>query len=276
MNISARNVHALTVSLSSRQPLSTLSKLTIATLLCSAVACDLIQVSINQDGGSALFLVAGVLWLCAALIPLGLRWLPLLGALMHIGLMIAFTRQPFVPYHLTQPQVSFFRFALTVLLIVLAPIGIGASIIATVQNYQQRGSHIPHWFSSAMIGMAGIMLGALLIGAINAPAMSQSTMTGTTYTNGVPTVHLGIDSFLQSSVTISKGSKLLLVDDGAYHHILFNGTGAGGQGNEAGAPHVNNLSINGSQIEIGPFATAGTYHLYCSLHTGMVLTIIVQ
>jgi plastocyanin len=93
------------------------------------------------------------------------------------------------------------------------------------------------------------------------------------------TVHLGPGSFLQSSVTVPKGSKLLLVDDGSFTHIIANGSwvnGAPQPQQEPGAPMVNNVQVSGGSIEIGPFTTAGTYHLYCTVHQGMNLTIIVQ
>ncbi|QBD77264.1 hypothetical protein EPA93_15190 [Ktedonosporobacter rubrisoli] len=46
---------------------------------------------------------------------------------------------------------------------------------------------------------------------------------------------------------------------------------------ESEAPAMNNMQIsgNGSQIT-GPFTTAGTDHVYCSVHPGMKLTVIVQ
>ena len=45
---------------------------------------------------------------------------------------------------------------------------------------------------------------------------------------------------------------------------------------EPGAPNVSNVQINDNSTEIGPFTTAGIYHLYCTIHQGMNLTIIVQ
>jgi len=29
-------------------------------------------------------------------------------------------------------------------------------------------------------------------------------------------------------------------------------------------------------VEIGPFTTTGVFHIYCTLHTGMNLTIVVE
>ena len=94
-------------------------------------------------------------------------------------------------------------------------------------------------------------------------------------------VHMGETTFLQSSVTISKGSSLNLIDDVPVLHIIGNGSWVNNvikPAREAGAPVVNNLQFNaaGQSMAVGPFNTAGTYHLYCSVHVNMNLTVIVQ
>jgi plastocyanin len=120
-----------------------------------------------------------------------------------------------------------------------------------------------------------MVIGAILIAAIAQP----SAPTGTTYTNGMPTVHMSAGNFDQPSITISKGSKLLLVDDVSILHILANGSwqnGAPKPEKEPGAPAINNVQVNGTSVEIGPFTAAGTYHIYCTVHVGMNLMVIVQ
>jgi hypothetical protein len=90
---------------------------------------------------------------------------------------------------------------------------------------------------------------------------------------------MGISNFDQSSVTIPKGSRLMLIDDGSYLHILRNGMWVNNTphpATEAGALTLGNIQVNGNSIEIGPFNTAGTYHMYCTVHPGMNLTGIVQ
>ncbi len=94
-------------------------------------------------------------------------------------------------------------------------------------------------------------------------------------------VHMGETTFLQSSVTISKGSSLNLIDDVPVLHIIGNGSWVNNvikPAREPGAPVVNNLQFNaaGQNMAVGPFNTAGTYHLYCSVHLNMNLTVIVQ
>ena len=104
--------------------------------------------------------------------------------------------------------------------------------------------------------------------------------TGNTSTSGSSNeVHMSAQTFVQPSITISKGSSIMLVDDVSVLHILANGSwqnGVAKPANEPGAPTVKNVQVNGNNVEIGPFATAGTYHLYCTIHPGMNLTVIVQ
>jgi plastocyanin len=47
---------------------------------------------------------------------------------------------------------------------------------------------------------------------------------------------------------------------------------------EPGAPTVSNVQFTsaGQSQSIGPFNTAGAFHFYCSVHSGMNLTVTVQ
>ena len=105
--------------------------------------------------------------------------------------------------------------------------------------------------------------------------------SGGTVGSGDTAVHMGETTFLQPSVTISKGSSLNLIDDVPVLHIIGNGSWVNNVAKpaiETGAPTVNNVQISsaGQSITVGPFNTAGTYHLYCSVHLNMNLTVIVQ
>jgi plastocyanin len=90
---------------------------------------------------------------------------------------------------------------------------------------------------------------------------------------------MGVDDFAQSTITIPKGSKLRLTDDGPYVHVMFNGMWQNNQihiKTESGAPTVNRLTVKGNSVEIGPFSTAGTFHIICVVHPGMNLTVMVH
>ena len=86
--------------------------------------------------------------------------------------------------------------------------------------------------------------------------------------------------FVQNVVLVPKGVKLRLVDDGNIEHVLRNGfwkaDGSQTSSVEPGAPVVKDVTVNSGSIDIGPFATAGVYHIYCTVHSQMNLTIVVQ
>lgn len=145
--------------------------------------------------------------------------------------------------------------------------------------------------SKKRLGFLTLMFAVLAISSILLAACARPGTTSSTASKGGPsnngggggnTVHMGPANFVQSSITISKGSKLTLVDDVAVPHIIANGmydaSGAPKPAKEPGAPTVNNVqfSSSGDSKDIGPFTTAGTYHLYCTIHVNMNLTITVK
>ena len=94
-----------------------------------------------------------------------------------------------------------------------------------------------------------------------------------------PQVQMGGSTFIKTSITLKKGQTLTLVDTSSSPHIITNGTWQGGSAKhaqESGAPTVN-INFAGSDTHTTPaFATAGTFQLYCTIHSGMNLTVIVQ
>jgi plastocyanin len=94
------------------------------------------------------------------------------------------------------------------------------------------------------------------------------------------TVHMNNMDFLQSSITIHRGESITLVADTFAPHRIANGTWQNGEAKpakEPGAPELNGVMIDGnSSSTLGPFTTAGTFQLYCSIHPGMNLMVIVQ
>jgi plastocyanin len=99
--------------------------------------------------------------------------------------------------------------------------------------------------------------------------------------NNGPTVKMSSAAFEVSQITIKKGQALTLVDDVAVPHVIKNGIWKNNNpqvSQEQGAPTVD-LNFNGVQGESAttpPFTTAGTYHLLCTIHPNMQLTVIVQ
>lgn len=125
-----------------------------------------------------------------------------------------------------------------------------------------------------------LSLGAAFLTACGNSGSCGSSSSSNSGDSGTPTVYMCGTNFEQTSITISKGQSLTLVNNSSATHIIANGSWVNGSaqtGKEAGAPTVNNLQIGGNASQtIGPFTTAGTFHLYCSVHPGMNLTVIVQ
>jgi len=264
-----------------RQPLSVLGKIAFWAFLVEGLGSlgGAIALTLGNGSPSRDIVITTVCTLAGAVIlATRFRWAPLVSTVLGgYNLYLVFT-EPYVIESLANPKGpngGLAHFVGDVLVVACAILAFGGSIGAAAQNYRQGSRQAPRWLPSALSLVAGMAIGAIFIGALAQPAV----VTGTTYTNGVPTVHMGAGNFLQSSVTIPKGSKLLLVDDVSSLHILANGSWQNGVAkpvDESGAPRVNNLQHNGNSIEIGPFNTAGTYHIYCAVHQGMNLTIIVE
>jgi len=134
-----------------------------------------------------------------------------------------------------------------------------------------------------MAMLAILAIGSTLLVACTRPGTpisSTSKSTGGGSGGGGTTVHLGATNFLVSSITIPKGSKLTMIDDVSVPHIIKNGSwvnGAQQTTKEPGAPAVNStFNSTGESHDIGPFTTAGTYHIFCTIHLNMNLTITVK
>src|SRR5947209_7221257 len=123
-----------------------------------------------------------------------------------------------------------------------------------------------------------ILVGLVLLGILTTTIAACGIYDVSTVPTG-PTVHMGGANFLQSSIKISKGQSINLIDDVAVEHIIKNGTWNGGSmvlKSESGAPNVN-VTLNGNDSSsIGPFNTSGTFQLLCTVHQGMNLTVTVS
>lgn len=124
-----------------------------------------------------------------------------------------------------------------------------------------------------LLSLAAVLLAAC--GGGSGSCGSSGSSSGST-----PMVQMCGNNFAQSSITISKGQSLTLVDDASATHIIANGSWVNGSAEpkqEPDAPVVNNLQFNGNDSHtIGPFNTGGSFHLYCTVHPGMNLMVIVQ
>ncbi|HLZ58599.1 MAG TPA: plastocyanin/azurin family copper-binding protein [Ktedonosporobacter sp.] len=278
------NIIAVRKELFSLSTLSVFSKVSTVILLVFATLLATLGLLVHQP---VVLIVAGVELLIVALITAGIRWAPLMGSVIGSLVLYIFLFATGYPiHHLTHPKdafgygvtpvLSFLMFTLMLILFWCGAMLVVTGIAAVMQNYFQRERRTPRWFRTALIGALCLWFGAFLLGAISQPEPAVAANP-----SGAPTVHLQAGSFGQSSITLSKGATLTLVDDGPFTHNISNGTWVNGQPqaeSQSGAPTVNHLVMDtaGKSTSIGPFAIAGTYHLYCSLHPGMTLTIIVQ
>ena len=124
-----------------------------------------------------------------------------------------------------------------------------------------------------------LVFGLVLFGLLSVLLAACAIVDTSTLNANLPTADMGGASFLQSSVTIKKGDMLNLVDQAASTHIITNGSWVGSTqkpAKEPGAPSINQTYNGNDSAPVGPFNNAGTFHLYCTIHPGMNLTVIVQ
>lgn len=258
----------------SRVPLSFMGWITAGSLVGIGIGFWLLMLMIGVTV-VAIAIIAFASLVIAGLVFTGVRWTPALGAVFGAGVWIGgLSSQQYSLYHLTHPQEGG-PFIISVLIYVLAIIAIVAGSVATMQNYRGGVRLAPRWISAFLGVMAGFVVGATVVSLLVLPGNTQTAQASTE----PGAVHMGIASFSQPTVTIAKGSLLKLVDDGSYLHIISNGAWDGSTPtsvDEPGAPVVKDRQVNGGSITIGPFNTVGTFSLYCTVHPGMMLKVVVQ
>jgi plastocyanin len=122
------------------------------------------------------------------------------------------------------------------------------------------------------------LTGLILCGLLS-PLLAACAIYDVSTQQTGPSVKMGAADFLQPSVTIHTGDKLTLIDTATSEHIIRNGSWVNGvakPGKKPGAPTVNQTYNGNDSAAIGPFNTPGTYYLYCTIHPGMNLTVIVK
>ena len=277
------NVETTRTGSPARQPLSILGKITLWISVVRFMGGLAALIPFLMAGGlssaeMSIYLITASSLAIVVLMATRLRWAPLVSVLPALIVFYVTFTQPFALFDLANPKGpngGFITFVVGVLAFGFSILVVVSSIGAAIENYRPGSRSVMRRLPSVAVSLvAGMIIGAIFVGAFASPAS-----TGTAYTNGVATVHMGAGGFLQSSVTISKGAKLLLVDDTSVVHDLFNGSWQNGTpvvAREAGAPLVNNLQMSNNSVTVGPFSVAGTYHIFCTMHRGMNLTIVVQ
>jgi plastocyanin len=226
---------------------------------------------------------ASLILLAAIVLATNWRYAPYLGAIVALLTLIDPIFQPHNLYVYTHPGQSNYEFSLLVLIVAFGLISL-ASCMATIiarrrgQGTQGREAGLPRHTAVSLSGFAGLILGMILLSIV--VTIVPQTSAANTGLNGQPVIHMTATSFAQDIVLVPKGKSLLVVNDSSVEHILQNGAwdanGSAHSQAEDGAPTLHNIDIISEPKSIGPFTTAGVYHIYCTLHPGMNLTIVVQ
>jgi plastocyanin len=256
-----------------------LARITVLAAFGSSLAFlihTLLVLVIGQTFVPPLLILGLVMLISAPVALLRLRFAPVITALVVLVANGASMSVPIDQYDVTHPGEGLF-FIINLLALAFALV----SIVAAIGAVSRKNRHLEPP-EARKVNLSLSIFTAFVVGMIIVSLLATAnppTSTASTTTNGMPTVHMSPTVFAQDVVLVPKGSKLLLVDDGNYNHILSNGSWQNSTPDpqkEPGAPAVQNVSLNGGSLVIGPFTTAGIYHIYCTVHVGMNLTIVVQ
>ncbi len=131
--------------------------------------------------------------------------------------------------------------------------------------------------------LAALAFGSIVLMSCASPGTGTSSAPSATQAPACPagdTVKTGVSTFEQSCITLSKGGTLTISQDVSSYHSFdygqWNGTTQQPATPPNGAPTLRALILSGPSVNIGPFTTAGTYNIFCTVHAGMNLTVIVK
>jgi hypothetical protein len=213
-----------------------------------------------------------------ALILARVRFAPGLSALVALAPFVSTLTIPLASSTLLHPTSNLAFFSILIVQFACALIACVSGVSAAIRNAQHGERHTPGSLSPFLAGVTGLVVGMIVLAGI-VTSNPQSTAASIS-TNGMPTVHIAGSTFLTNVVLVPKGDTLLLVEDDMVEHIIQNGawtlSGLPHPEVEPGAPVVHSLDLKGRSAHMGPFPTAGVFHLYCTIHQGMTLTIVVE
>lgn len=223
-------------------------------------------------------IIAIAYFVAAGVVATRWRWAVIVSLLVSLAsLVLHLSPGSFPLVAITHPASEPTAFPVIVVQPPLMAMVLAASVAKLTQTLRHEPFHAPRWLSPSIGLLAGLAIGALVIGTF---AQSATKGGPAVATAGTETVHLSGSTFIPNIIALHSGDTLTVVDDVPVPHILTNGSwSASGQaqpGAEQGAPAINNVNLNNNTVVIGPFTTPGTYHILCTLHPGMNLTVIVQ
>lgn len=127
------------------------------------------------------------------------------------------------------------------------------------------------------VSIIGILTAALLVTLV-ACGGSPSTTPTSSGSSSNNTVTMGGAAFNTTSITIPKGSSITFsTDQGGTAHNLVNGSNGQAHAEDGAAtfPSGGYIVSPGKSWTMGPWNTAGTFHVTCTYHPAMNLTVTV-
>jgi plastocyanin len=225
-----------------------------------------------------ILLFAGFLLPFAGLLATRWRFATLPAALVSLLNITFLLLQPHNLYVLSHPAQS--EFIVSVPFLAFGLVAGIAGVWATVENYRggNEERHSPRFLGRFLSGLAGLVVGMVLVALL--VAATPQTGAVRTSPNGEPAVHMTPTTFAPNVVLAPTGSSLQIVADSSAKHILdygrWDASGVAHPLSEPGAPPLHDMVMTGGSMELGPFTTPGVYHIYCTIHQGMNLTIVVE
>jgi plastocyanin len=189
-----------------RQPLAAFGKLTVAALVGIALAVVYVLAAVVGEVDPMGLTFSGLPLIAAGVMLVGWRWTPLLGALVG-GLLLAMI-VPMAGFALADPGSG--TFAPVLIALALSAVAVVMGISATIQNYRRAAAdrHAPRWLAAALAGLAGLVVGAILIGL--APRADATTGVSPEVLAQLPALTAKNFKFGQQEIHVKVGETVAL------------------------------------------------------------------
>ena len=121
-----------------------------------------------------------------------------------------------------------------------------------------------------------LLVAVIVAAGLFAPGLRATT----TLPNLRPEVGMMQMDYARETIILQTGERLWLVNDSNFLHVLTLGKNSLIE-DERGAPHIGDalgleVMPGGKMYQTPPWNTPGTYHLTCTLHAHMNLTVVVM
>lgn len=262
-----------------RPPLPTLAKWTAGTLIGGTLLLVYMQIFLFRSFNPPVALIFGIPALIFAALIGGVRrrWVPVLGAIYWVMFLAA--NAPYMAHDLRHPEI-FTNFAVSIVLMIPALVGMAAGIGAVIQNYRaSRGGSLagentrpglPRWFTVGLTALAGVSLGAIAVAGA-APAGASAGVSPEAMAS-LPALTAANHHFGTSELHAQVGETVALRlenDDSAGHSFDIDELGV----------HVS-MPPGEPALALFKASAPGTYTFYCGVpghrEAGMVGTLVVE